>query len=138
VHENFERPEDTKASSDRTFGLVFFVFFTLIGIAPLRHGAPLRVWALALAAAFLVSALCWTAPLKPLNRAWTKLGLLLHAVVNPLVMALLFYAVMTPFGIGMRVLGKRLLGVRRDPQAATYWIPHQPPGPPPETMKNQF
>ena len=138
MHENFERSEETSAGSERTFGFVFFAFFVLVGVAPLWRTGTMRVWALILAALFLVLALFWTEPLKPLNRAWTKLGLLLHAVINPLVMALLFYAVVTPFGIGMRALGKKLLGLQREPQAATYWVPHEPPGPPPETMKNQF
>ncbi len=140
MHENFERTENTKAGSERTFGLVFFAFFVFVGVAPLLHraGGAIRVWALVLAVVFLVLALFWTAPLKPLNRAWLKFGLLLHAIVNPLVMALMFYAVITPFGIGMRVLGKKLLGLKREPEAATYWVPRDPPGPAPETMKNQF
>jgi len=140
MHENFERMENTKAGSERTFGLVFFAFFMLVGVAPLLHraGGAIRVWALVLAAVFLVLSLFWTAPLKPLNHAWLKFGLMLHAVVNPLVMALLFYAVITPFGIGMRILGKKLLGLERQPEATTYWISRNPPGPAPETMKNQF
>jgi len=140
THENFERTEVTKMGSERTFGLVFSVFFALVGVAPLWHrvGGPMRGWALVLAAVFLVLSLFWTAPLKPLNRAWLKFGLLLHAIVNPLVMALMFYTVITPFGIGMRMLGKKLLGLKREPEAVTYWVMRNPSDLAPETMKNQF
>jgi hypothetical protein len=76
--------------------------------------------------------------LHPLNRAWTMLGVLLAPIVNPVVMAALFYLVFTPVGLLLRLLGKDSLRLRADPQAASYWIERQPPGPPPETMANQF
>jgi ABC-type phosphate transport system permease subunit len=140
LHENLARDEEIKTGSERKFGLVFFVFFALVGIAPLWHraGGAMRVWALILAAIFLVLSLFWTVPLKPLNRGWLKFGLLLHAIINPVVMALMFYVVVTPFGIGMRIFGKKPLGLRRQPEATTYWVLRDPPGPAPETMKNQF
>ena len=76
--------------------------------------------------------------LNPLKRAWLALGMLLHRVVNPIVMALLFYGTVLPTGLVMRALGKDLLRLRRQPEADSYWIVRQPPGPAPETMKDQF
>ena len=76
--------------------------------------------------------------LRPLNIAWTRFGLLLHAVVNPVVMALLFYGTVLPTGLVMRALGRDLLRLRRDPAAESYWIARQPPGPAPDTFKDQF
>ena len=76
--------------------------------------------------------------LRPLNWLWFNFGLLLHSVVNPIVMGLLFYATVWPTGIVMRALGKDLLRLRREPEGTSYWIPRQPPGPEPTTMKDQF
>jgi len=79
----------------------------------------------------------WTAALAPLNKWWTKLGLLLYRVVSPIVLGLLFYVTLTPIALVMRLLGKDPLRLRRDPDAASYWIDRSPP-PAPESMKNQF
>jgi hypothetical protein len=78
------------------------------------------------------------AALRPLNRAWMLLGLVLYKIVNPIVMALLFFSTMTPVGALMRACGKDPLRLRRDPAAASYWIAREPPGPAAETMRNQF
>src|SRR5262245_37864317 len=138
THEDFSRQEEVKPSSDRGFGLVIAAFFLLIGLWPLVHAEPVRWWALGLAAIFAILALTWTTALGPLNRVWTKLGVLLYGVVNPLVLGLLFYATVTPIALLMRVLGKDPLRLRRHPDAASYWIERTPPGPPPKSMKNQF
>ena len=137
-HEDFGRSDEVKGSSDRTFGLVFTVLFTLIGLWPLIGGAGVRVWSLAIAAAFLALALVKPALLRPLNRLWMRFGLLLHKVVSPLIMGLLFYVTVTPIGLLMRLVGKDPLGRGFDPEAESYWIQRDPPGPAPETMKNQF
>lgn len=73
-----------------------------------------------------------------MNRAWTALGTLLHAVINPLVLGVLFYFVFTPFGWVLRRMGKDFLRLRPDPSQSTYWIPRHPPGPTPESMSRQF
>jgi hypothetical protein len=86
----------------------------------------------------LAAALLYPAALNPLNRAWLKFGLLLHKVVNPIVMGLLFYGTVLPTGLVFRALGKDILRLRRQPEADSYWIVRQPPGPAPETMKDQF
>jgi hypothetical protein len=78
------------------------------------------------------------AVLHPLNLIWLKFGLLLHRVVNPVIMALLFFGTVLPTGLVMRMLGKDLLRLKHEPGAERYWIVRQPPGPAPETMKDQF
>ncbi len=84
--------------------------------------------------------LAFAAPqvLAPLNRLWFKLGLLLHKIVNPIVLGIMFYVVVTPTGLIMRLLGKDLLRLKRDPAAASYWIERTPPGPKPESLGDQF
>jgi hypothetical protein len=138
THEDFSRQEEVKPSSDRGFGLVIAAFFLLIGLWPLVHAEPVRWWAFGLGVVFAILALTWTAALAPLNKLWTKLGVLLYRVVSPLVLGLLFYATVTPIALLMRVLGKDPLRLRRDPDAASYWIVRTPPGPAPKSMKNQF
>ena len=140
MHEDFTRKEAVQGSSDRSFGFVMAAFFGLVALFPLLHGplSSIRWWALVLAAAFLAFALLWPAALRPLNRAWLRLGLLLSKVVSPVVLMILFYATVTPIGILMRWAGKDPLRLRRDAAAASYWIPREPPGPAPDSMKQQF
>lgn len=124
--------------SERSFGLVFAGFFALVALLPALHGAPIRYWALALAAAFAAVAFVMPRLLRPLNRVWAALGLALHHVVNPLVMAVMFYGAILPMALLLRALGKDLLRLKRDPQAASYWIARDPPGPAPDSMRKQF
>ncbi len=138
LHEDFAREAKVEGSSDRSFGFVFAAVFTLIGLWPLMGGGQVRIWALGIAAAFAVVVLARPGLLAPLNRLWTRFGLLLHKVVSPLIMGMLFYLTVTPIGLLMRAFGKDPLRLRPDPDAASYWIERDPPGPPPETMKNQF
>jgi len=138
THEDFSRQEKIKPSSDRSFGLVIATFLLVIAFWPLLRGEPVRWWALAVAAVFAALALLWTAALAPLNKCWTKLGVLLYRVVSPIVLGLLFYVAVMPVGLLMRALGKDPLRLRRDPDAASYWIDRTPPGPTPHSMNNQF
>lgn len=139
THERLKREETVVGSSDRAFGLVFAGFFALLTLLKLWRGWSAWGWIfLGAAAAFAALALLAPGLLAPLNRTWLKLGLALHKVVTPIVMAMLFYLVITPMGVAMRLMGKDLLRLKRDPGARTYWIERQPPGPPPDTMKNQF
>jgi Saxitoxin biosynthesis operon protein SxtJ len=138
THEDFSRQEEITPSSDRSFGLVIAIFFLIVGFWPLVHAEPVRWWALGAAAMFAVLALLWTAALAPLNKLWTKLGLLLYRIVSPIVLGLLFYLTVTPIALLMRLLGKDPLRLRRDPDGASYWVIRTPPGPTPESMKNQF
>jgi Saxitoxin biosynthesis operon protein SxtJ len=137
-HESYHRTEEVVGSSNRSFGLVFSVVFAIIALLPLFHGGAVRLWSLGVTAAF--AALAFAAPqvLAPLNRLWFKLGLLLHKIVNPIVLGLMFYVAVTPTGLIMRLLGKDLLRLKRDPAAASYWIERTPPGPKPESLGDQF
>ena len=140
MHEDFTREEEVPGSSDRSFGLVMAAFFAIVAVAPLVQGslAAIRWWAVGIAAAFLALALLRPAVLRPLNRLWLKLGLLLAKIVSPVVLALLFYVTVTPVGLLMRAAGKDPLRLRRNAGAASYWIAREPPGPAPQSMKHQF
>jgi Saxitoxin biosynthesis operon protein SxtJ len=138
MHENFERHDEIKASSERAFGLVMAGFFAIVAALPLLHASRgVHWWAAALCGLFFLCALFWQAPLKPLNRLWLKLGLALHAVISPLILGLIFFLTVLPVGLLMRAFGKDPLRLRRDPGAASYWIVREP-GPAPESMRNQF
>jgi len=138
THENFSRDEAVSVGSDRSFGLVMAAGFAVFASLSLwREG---RAWPplAAIATFFLVAALLVPAALNPLNRAWLKLGLLLHKIINPVVMGLLFYGAVLPTGLVMRAMGRDLLRLKPQPKAESYWIVRTPPGPAPKTMKDQF
>jgi predicted membrane metal-binding protein len=138
THERLVHEEAVRGSSDRAFGLVFAAVFAIVGAWPLLRGRPVRWWAVGVALVFLVAALAAPRMLAPLNRLWLKLGLLLHRIVNPVVMGFVFFSTVTPIAIVLRLRGKDLLRLRRDPAASTYWIERRPPGPAPATMTRQF
>ena len=138
LHEDFDRKQEGRGSSDRSFGIVLSIFFVLVGLSPLRANHPVRWWALAMGGLFLGVALLQPMWLRPLNRVWTKLGLLMGRVVSPVITALLFYLVVTPTGLLFRLLGKDPLRLALDAGVRSYWIERRPPGPLPETMSNQF
>jgi predicted membrane metal-binding protein len=137
-HEDLDRGHEVKGSSERSFGLVFAAVFAVVALWPLLKGGEARGWAGLLALLFLAAALLRPRLLAPLNRLWFRFGLLLHKVVNPLVMGLLFFLTVTPIALLMRGLGKDPLRLRFDPAAESYWIPRQPPGPAPDSMRHQF
>ena len=138
THEDYAREEDLQGSSDRSFGFVFTGFFALVGGVKLYTGHAWALYWFAGAATFLAAALLAPRILAPLNRLWMKFALLLYAVMNPLTMALLFFLVVTPIGVVMRLGGKDFLRKRLEPDAASYWLPRDPPGPAPDSMKQQF
>ena len=137
-HEDFEQSEVVRAGSERSFGIVFAVVFSIIGLWPLIGEGALRVWALAVGGGFLAAAFVAPKVLSPLNQLWFRFGMLLHKIVNPLIMGLLFYLTVTPIALIMRIAGKDPLRCRIDPGADSYWIKRDPAGPAPETMRNQF
>jgi hypothetical protein len=138
THEDFTRKEEIKGPSDRSFGWVFTVAFAVIALLPLwRHG-PLRVWALAISAAMAIITLLKPALLHSANRLWARFGLLLNKIVSPVVTSLLFYLVVTPIGLLMRLFGQDPLRLRFDRQSVSYWIERTPPGPAPDSMSHQF
>ncbi len=145
-HEPPTPGHSVKMGSDRGFGLVFAAVFAVIGVWPaLKLGwtprldpGALRIWALAIAAAFLVVAVAAPTLLNPLNRLWFAFGLLLGKVMTPIVMGLLYGLAVVPTGFIMRLRGHDLLSLKLDRARKSYWIMRQPPGPARDTMTNQF
>ena len=138
AHEDLTREQYVEGSSDRSFGLVMAAVLLLVALGPLRHGHTPRWWALAVAVMFALVALAKPALLARLNRLWMKLGILLGKVVSPIALGILFYAVLTPMAVVIRLTGKDPLRLKLDPGADSYWILRKPPGPPPDSMTNQF
>lgn len=139
--EEYRETHEIESSSDRGFGL------TVGGILALIEGY--RFWSsssvdtagivlLALAVPLLVLGLVYPPLLAPLNKGWTKLGLLMFKVVNPLIMLGIYVLTIIPIGLILRLSGKDPLRLKLDKEADTYWIERDPVGPPPESMKNQF
>jgi hypothetical protein len=130
--------EQIKASSNRSFGLVFAVVFAVIAALPLLSGGPPHWWALGVSGVFAI--LAWVAPavLAPLNRFWTQFGLLLHRLMNPIILGLIFLFTIVPIGLIMRILRKDLLRLKFDPKAPSYWIERNPIGPDPKSLDRQF
>ncbi|NJL07389.1 MAG: hypothetical protein HC900_03340 [Methylacidiphilales bacterium] len=130
---------EVKRGSERSFGVVFAVAFAVIGLLPIvTRGDGARWWALAVAVAFAAVAILAPALLGPLNRAWFKFGLLLHHLVNPLIMGLLFYGAFVPMALVLRASGRDLLRLKRESAAESYWILRDPPGPETGSMSKQF
>lgn len=139
THERLSAGEDdTKLPTERKFGITFAAVFAVIGLLPLVHGGAIRFWSLGVAAVFLVGAYFFPSALHPLNRAWFALGLLLHRIMNPVILGAMFYTVITPMAVLIRISGKRLLNLGFDPNAQTYWIIRTPPGPKAESVHRQF
>ena len=130
--------ESPGRSSDRTFGLVFAGFFGIVATYSMVFGDAISPWAVVLSGLFLASAVLRPSMLAPLNRVWTGFGLLLHRIVSPVTLAAMFFLVITPTGLVMRIFRKDLLRLKLDKNAQTYWIERAPPGPAPETLKDQF
>jgi len=138
AHEDLTREQYLEGSSDRNFGLVIAGAFLVIAVVPLLHGQTPRWWAMGVAIVFALLALVRPALLAGLNRWWTRLGALIGKVISPIVLGVLFYGVLTPVGAIIRLTGKDPLRLKFDPDADSYWIPRKPPGPPPDSMTNQF
>ena len=139
MHEHLRQHDlAQKGSSNRSFGLLFAAFFLIIALLPLLHNHGVRLWAVCASLVFCAISLAVPAILAPLNRLWTKFGVLLHNIVSPIALAILFYSIVTPIGLVMRLLGKDPLHLSFDPGATSYWIERIPPGPDAESLKNQF
>ncbi len=138
THEDFATHHKVQGPSDRSFGIVFTVFFGLVGLLPLRHGNPVRWWAIAVSLCFLAVTAVRPSLLRYPNELWMKLSLLLNKIVTPIMMGLLFYVAVVPMAFIARVRGKDLLHLGFNRDAKSYWQLRQPPGPAPETMSNQF
>tara|TARA_Y100001935_G_scaffold132572_1_gene109766 strand:+ start:523 stop:906 length:384 start_codon:yes stop_codon:yes gene_type:complete len=123
-----------KIGSNRSFGIVFFIVFLIIAIYPFLNQGELRLWSLIISITFLILGLLNSKLLSPLNKIWFKFGIFLGKIVSPLVMGLIFFFVVTPIGILMRILNKDLLNLKFNGKS-TYWIEKNDPK---SKMKNQF
>jgi hypothetical protein len=138
-HESFQREDAVAGPSNVSFGWTFAIVLAVLGIPSAWRGWWIGpVWFFITALAFAAATLVRPDILAPLNRVWLSFGLLLHKTVTPVVMGAIFILVFTPMGLLMRAFGKDFLRLKRDRQAASYWIPREPPGPAPDSLKNQF
>ena len=126
--------DDVKISSNRSFGIVFFIVFLLIALYPLIYSEEIRIWSVIISIIFLVLGLLKSKILTPLNKLWFKFGILLGKVISPLIMGIIFFLVVTPIGLIMRLLGKDLLNLKYS-DTKSYWIEKSDQK---STMKNQF
>ena len=124
-----------KISSNRSFGLLFFIVFLAISLWPLKSQEDLRLWAFILALIFFVLGILNSKFLTPLNKLWMKFGIFLGSIVSPFVMGVVFFMVVTPIGLIMRFLGKDLLRIKKSKFVSTYWISREKQN---NTMKRQF
>lgn len=138
MHENFAPRDAVKSASERSFGLVFAVLFLLIALAPLRHGLPVRTWSFGVSAVFLVVALLSPRLLRPLNMLWFRFGLLLHKVISPVILLVLYWVSVVPVGLILKALGKDPLRLKLEREQESYWIMRDPKDFTPDTMRRQF
>jgi hypothetical protein len=108
-------------SSNRSFGIVFFIVFLLIAFWPILNGEKIRIWSIILAIIFIILGLKNSKLLTPLNILWFKFGILLGKIVSPLIMSIIFFFVVTPIGVLMRILNKDLLNLKFN-NKDSYWI----------------
>ena len=123
-----------KISSNRSFGILFSIVFAIIAFWPTINGNPLRLWSIPISVIFLVLGLLNSKLLNPLNIVWVKFGELLGRIVAPIVMAIIYFIIVTPIGLFMRLIGKDLLNIKFL-KANTYWIKREKKI---SSMKKQF
>ena len=125
---------DIKIGSNRSFGIVFFAFFLIISIFPLFKNGDLRIWSLIVGIIFLVLGILRSEILTPLNRIWFKIGVILGNFISPIVMGFIFFFVVTPISLIMKLFGKDILNLKKN-NKESYWIEKSGPK---SKMKNQF
>ena len=126
--------KEINKSSNRSFGIVFFIVFLLIAIYPLLKNDELRTWSIIISLIFLILGILDSKLLSPLNRIWFKFGILLGKIISPLIMGIIFFIVVTPTAIIMKILGKDILNLKYN-NKKTYWIEKNDVK---SKMKNQF
>ena len=126
--------KDIKLPSNRNFGIVFFVVFLLIALYPFTYGGELRIWSLIISIILLILGFFNSKILAPLNKIWFKFGIFLGKIISPLIMGIIFFLVVTPIGLIMRLLGKDVLNLKYN-KNKSYWIEKNVPK---SKMKNQF
>ena len=124
-----------KIGSNRSFGVVFFIVFFIISLWPLLNSNDIRIWSLVISIIFLILGLINSKLLSPLNKSWIKLGEILGVIIAPVVMALVYFVILTPLSLIVRLFGKDLLGLKLLKNKETYWIKRKKN---PGSMKKQF
>jgi len=138
THEDLARTEAVEPTSEKFFGLTFFILFLAVALLPLINGRTPHLWAFALSAFFLVLALFAPGLLRPANKLWLRFGALLHSITSPIILGVMFFFMITPIGFFMRVSGKDFLRLTFNPSVSTYWIRREPPGPENTSLHRQF
>ena len=126
--------DEIKVGSNKSFGIVFFVVFLLISLYPLLNNESIRLWSLIVAIIFLILGVLNSNFLSPLNKLWFKFGILLGKIISPIVMGIIFFLVVSPIGLIMRLFGKDVLNLKYN-DYKSYWIEKTGPK---SRMKNQF
>ena len=126
--------DDIKVSSNRSFGIVFFIVFLLIALYPLINQGEFRLWSLIISFIFFILGILNSKILTPLNKLWFKFGIFLGKIVSPIIMVIIFFFVVTPIGVLMRFFGKDVLNLKYN-NKKSYWIEKTGPK---SKMKNQF
>ena len=126
--------DEIKIGSNKSFGIVFFIVFFIIALFPLINNSEIRIWAVIISLIFLILGLINSKILTPLNKAWFKFGIFLGKIISPLIMGIIFFLVVTPIGIVMKMLKKDLLNLKFN-KHKSYWIEKSEPK---SKMKNQF
>ena len=129
------KQKEIKTDSNKSFGIVFFVIFIIVALWPLLKDENIRVWSLIVSIIFLTLGLLNSKILTPLNKLWMRLGILLGAIVSPIVMGVVYFGVITPIGLIMKLFGKDVLNLKIDTNKNTYWILKKKI---PSKMKDQF
>ncbi len=109
-------------SSNRSFGLLFFVVFIILGLWPLKNGNDINYYLITISAIFLILGLIDSRFLSPLNKAWIKLGEILGLIIAPIIMAIVYFFFLTPISLIVKVFGKDLLGIKFNKKIDTYWL----------------
>ena len=126
--------ENNKAFSNKSFGIVFFIIFFLLAFYPLTFGGELKIWSLFISLIFLVLGLFNSKILNPLSKLWFKFGIFLAKIISPIILAIIFFLMVTPIGLIMRAFKKDVLNLKYNDNK-TYWIKKTDPK---SKMKNQF
>ena len=124
-----------KISSNRSFGIVFFAVFLFIALYPITYSEDIRIWSLIISFIFIILGLLNSKILTPLNKSWFKFGVILGKIISPIIMGIIFFLVVTPIGLIMKVFGKDVLKLKYNKKDNTYWIEKNGPK---SKMKNQF
>ena len=129
-----KKNKEIKLPSNKSFGMVFFVVFLIGSFYPLINSDSIRIWSMVISMFFLVLGLLNSRILTPLNKLWFKFGILLGKIVSPFILGIIFFLVVTPVGLIMRILGKDVLNLKYN-NSKSYWIEQKGPK---SKMKNQF